>query len=254
MHRPHAPLPKAVNAHALALAFASLLSLSACADKRAQNETAQATPAPVQSVNAPATQPTQTASPAATDTTPTPAPPQASEINDKVARIFQGAVETDARQKTPALVGDFNGDGSEDIAVVVKPNPDKLEEINGDVANWVLVDPQTFTLPDPHKAVQKLPPAPAPVKVQPDDVLLAVIHGYEREGWRNPAAQQTYLLKNAVGRDLRVRSSRDATKDAALLHTRNLDLIQEDLNGASGFLYWTAGRYVWFPASKRAMK
>ncbi|HVG29737.1 MAG TPA: hypothetical protein VM864_08580 [Pyrinomonadaceae bacterium] len=175
-----------------------------------------------------------------------------SEVNDKLARIFQGAVQPDAG--VGALVGDFNGDGSEDIAVVVKPAADRLEEINAEVANWILGDAQKAVLPDPTKAVQKLPAAER-VRVQPGDVLLAVIHGYQQAGWRNPEAQQAYLLRNAAGREPRVEPRREAAEEfKAVIPHLNADIIREEIGGAPGFVYWAGGKYAWFAPAKRGAK
>jgi hypothetical protein len=241
----------------LALSCAALLSLCAsCANRPARDEAAQSSqPASPATVNQAASQPTQTASPAdsnaALSPTPPPAPPQASEVTDKITRVFQGVVRVEPAHAGGALVGDFNDDGSEDIAVVVKPDPAKLAEINSEVANWILSDPQKVVLPDPNKAVQA-PPRAEPVKVAANDVLLAVVHGYQKEGWRNSAAQQTYLLKNAVGTDLRVVAWQDAFGiPAASTPHRHGDVLREDLNSAQGFIYWTGAKYAWHAATKR---
>jgi hypothetical protein len=241
--------------HALPFSLAAALLVAACADKREQTQTAS-TPTPSQSSNAQTTQPTQTASPGATTatSTPTPAPPQTAEVGDKIARIFEGTVQPDASQKSGALVGDFNGDGSEDIALVVKPNDGKLEEINSDVANWILLDPHNVVLPDPNKAVQKLP-APARVKIVAGDTLLAVIHGYGKGGWRNPDARQAFLLKNVIVRDAKVESKQDAANDFKAPAPRvSGDIIRQDGDRAHGFLYWAGAKYVWFAATKSAEK
>jgi hypothetical protein len=260
MHRSHPTLLKfstllqLSNARARALALASLLSLSACADKSAQTERDAATPTPAPVATTQAAQTNATNANAAASPTPAPAPPQAAEVNDKIAKIFQGAVQIDSSQSPAVFVGDFNGDGSEDIAVVVRANADKLADINSEVSNWILVEPQKIALPDP-SAPHKLQSAPPPAKVAANDVLLAVIHGYQQTGWRNPAAQQTYLLKNAVGRNLR---SED--KQAALAEFKSVfphlhtDIIREDLNGTPGFLCWTGANYGWIPATKQATK
>jgi hypothetical protein len=237
----------------VALSFAALLSLcGSCADRPARDEAAQKNtqPVPPAGVDQTASQPTRTASPAAS-AAPPPATPQAAEVTDKIARVFQGAVRPDPAHAGSALVGDFNDDGSEDIAVVVKPDPARLEEINGEVANWVLIDPQKVVLPDPNKAVQA-PPRAEPVKVAANDVLLAVVHGYQKEGWRNPAAQQTYLLKNAVGTDLRAVAWQDAfgIPQSSTPH-RHGDVLREDLNHSPGFIYWTGAKYAWHAATKR---
>jgi hypothetical protein len=238
---------------ALPFPLAAALLLAACADKREQTAS---TPTPSQSPNAEVAQPTQTASTAATATTPTPtpAPPQTAEVNDKVARVFEGTVQVDASQKTGALVGDFNGDGSEDIALAVKPGDGKLEEINSEVANWILLDPHSDILPDPNKAVQKLP-ARTRAKVEAGDTLLAVIHGYGKDGWRNPDAQQAFLLRNSAGRDPKVESRQDAVNDfKALAPHIGGDIIRQDLDRTPGFLSWTGAKYVWFPATKSTKK
>ena len=243
----NSPRLKLANEMFLALALCAPLLLAACADRRAPPEAAATqTPAPAAAQNSAATPPAQSPSPDAS-TTPTPKPPPVSEVNDKLARTFRGAVQIDERAAGGALVGDFNGDGSEDIAVVVKPAADKLEEINSEVAVWTLGDAQKVVMPDPAKAVQKLPAAER-VRIQPGDVLLAVIHGYERAGWRNPEAQQAYLIRNASGGGARVEPRREAESEFGP-HGPHLygDIIREEIGGAPGYLYWTSlGNYAWF--------
>ncbi|MDT7543388.1 MAG: hypothetical protein QOE33_3292 [Acidobacteriota bacterium] len=210
--------------------------------------TATATPSAT-NANAQVGQPAQPA-PSATSNTPTKpatAPPSPAEINDKVARIFHNAVHLEDSQKTPALVGDFNGDGSEDIAFVVRPTAAGLEEINSDVSNWILVDPRQVVLPDPHRAVQKLPPA-VRVKAQQSDTFIAIIHGYGKNGWRDAAAQQTYLLRNAAGNNTRAATKQDASYRFNLRF--HGDVIEEELAGAQGVLEWTGATYAWLAAPK----
>ena len=38
------------------------------------------------------------------------------------------------------------------------------------------------------------------LRIEKDEVLLAVIHGYGANDWRDPQATQTFVLKNVVGR------------------------------------------------------
>jgi hypothetical protein len=234
----------------LAFTLISFLTLSACSERRETTESAPtATPTPATNANAQANQPAQPNTSTSTNAQPTPAPatPQPAEINDKVARIFHGAVQLDASQKTPALVGDFDGDGSEDIAFAVRPTVAGLEEINSEVSNWTLVDPRQVVLPDPHSAVQKLPPI-VHVKAQQGDTFIALIHGYGKDGWRDAAAQQTYLLRNAVGSNLRVASKQDASSRFNLRFRG--DVIEEELSGTQGVLEWTGATYAWLAAPK----
>jgi len=170
--------------------------------------------------------------PAATEVAYTPGPqPTANEIRDAIARNYAGAVTIDQTQ--PVLTGDFNGDHSEDIAIVVKPGKGKLPELNNEYANWILEDPR-------HRRSE------TPKTVGSNDSLLAVIHGHENRGWRSDSARQTYLLKNAVGVDL-------VTENAKHLNGGSLpfrgDVIREKLNGAAGIIYWNGGKYSWHPVS-----
>jgi hypothetical protein len=191
------------------------------------------------------------ASPAATATTAEPAveeslelpPPKPEEVREAVKRVYKDAVTIDTSRPSAYVVGDFNGDGSQDIAVVVRPAKDKLEEINDEVANWIVEDPRQVALPDPHKSVQTLAPNSRPV-VKPNDLLLAVIHGYKKEGWRNREAQQTYLLDNAVGNSLAPTPLKDLRR-ALGNQDRAGDAIKETLAGEEGFLYWTGAKYAW---------
>jgi hypothetical protein len=224
------------------LCFIITLLFAACTNTPREQTEANLAPTPAPTQAAPVARATPTAPPTPF-VAPTPAEPQTNEVANKVAQIFKGAVEFDAKE--PALVGDFNGDGSQDIAIVIRATSAKLDEMNSEVANWILVAPQKIAPPDPTKTEQAPPPAPA--KVKAGDVLLAVIHGFKESGWRNPDAQQTYLLENAVGRGLHV-ASRQETQSTVKLNVLRLrgDVIEQDLNGAHGFLYWTGARYGWF--------
>ncbi|MDQ3908214.1 MAG: hypothetical protein M3268_07700 [Acidobacteriota bacterium] len=250
-----------LRAHLLIVlaALASLLTLSACSDTRERVETANSTTSPASAINAPSNQPAQSSSPAANSNTsnsnapasnsqtPAPSPPQPAEIDDKMARVFKGAVESDPAHRSLALVGDFNGDGSEDVAFAVRPTASGLAEINSEVSNWILAEPQKVSPADPHKDSQ--PPAPpARPKAEAGDQLLAVVHGYGSGGWRNPAAQQTYLLRNALGRGLKVETKQDASYQFNLRFRG--DVIAEQLGGAQGVLEWTGATYAWLPEKR----
>ena len=224
--------------------------LSACASSGDANREAvaqpSATPGLVESAAA-----TPAATPAPEGATPVPAPPQESEIRDAVARTYNDAVVFDPKN-SQAVVGDFNGDGSEDIAVAVRPAAGKLEEINSEMANWILEDPRQVAAPDPrkfdpHQGVQTLDPPKERPRVAAGDRLLAVIHGYKEQGWRNPEARQTYLLKNGVGVEMKPEGRLAARAEAQTKTPRLLgDVIHERLGDEQGFLYWTGARYGWF--------
>ena len=174
-----------------------------------------------------------------------PAPTQA-DVRSAIARIYKDAVIVDANR---FVVGDFNGDGSEDVAVVVNPAMGMLAEINSEVANWILEDPQKVVLPDPNKTTQQLAPPPKPTHVEQSDTLLAVLHGYGTSGWRDPKSRQTYLLRNAVGSNLRTHPLADllkASNSKAKLPKLRGDVINETIGETSGFLYYTGAKYAWY--------
>ena len=237
------------STHALCL-LALCASLCACAapeaakDERrpAASETpvARASPDATPTQHAPAPQ-------------PEPVPPAPQEARAAVERIYKGAVVFDDRAGGPpaAAVGDFNGDGSEDIVVRARPAPDRLEEVNDEVANWIVSDPRTVKPPDPrsfdpHQGVQKLAPHARP-QIEAADSLLVVLHGYKEAGWRNPEALQTFLLKGVAGEGLRVERRAEAAAQVKTPRLRG-DVLHEKLAGAQGFLYWTGAGYGWFGA------
>jgi hypothetical protein len=241
------------HASYLGLLVAVALLHCACTGTHEQTETNPAPPAAQTQTTPAQTQTTQTTATPAPPATPTNAPPQTAEVNDKLARIFKDAVLLDATHATNFIVGDFNYDGSEDIAIVVKPAPAHLAEINDEVANWILEDPHRVAQSQPHAPV----PAslPAPVKAQAGDTLLVIIHGYKAQGWRSPEAQQTYLLVNANGRTLRAEPLQH--EQAALVAHRPVaptlhgDIIRLDAAHNGGFLYWTGAKYAWLTASNQ---
>lgn len=170
------------------------------------------------------------------------------EVQEAINRIYKNVVAVDTGQ---FVVGDFNGDGSQDLAVIVKPLMSKLDEINSEVANWILEDPQNIPLLDPTKKVQQYPPPPPPVRVDMADTLIAILHGAGQSGWRAPEAIQTYLLKNAAGKGLQQQAA--DTYYNQMRQTKTFprlkgDVIRQTLDGKPGFLYYTGAKYVWYRA------
>jgi hypothetical protein len=88
------------------------------------------------------------------------------------------------------------------------------------------------------------------------DQLLAIIHGFGPNGWRDPEAQQTYLVKNAVGNRMRAESwkeflARTKTQgpQSPKLHG---DIIHGTVAGRTGFVYFNGAYYYWFdPRNKK---
>lgn len=175
-------------------------------------------------------------------------PASAVELQEVVARIYKNAVTIDTSRKDAFIVGDFNGDNSQDIAVAVKPGKGMLSELNDEYANWILGDPHSVLIIEAQNGVKKFPEKPAPIVVRQSDNLLAVIHGYQETGWRSPKATQTYLLRNVGGSGMEAKRARaliDETAAKEQLPPLGGDVIQETLSGTPGFIYWTGAKYAW---------
>ena len=202
--------------------------------------------------------PTATETSSITPLPPAPPPPPPStlpaptpeDVRAAVTRVYQDAVRIS--DITPVfVVGDFNGDKVQDLAVVVAPVKENLDELNSEVAPWRIRDPLSDNLPPPAMSVKRDETPARPIITAGDTALLAIIHGYGPQAWRDPQARQTLLLKNAAGSHLSVQ-----TRRAALAGIRGTPPpLQGDIikaTGAPGFLYYDRSSYQWYdPRSYR---
>src|SRR5262245_40938387 len=151
------------------------------------------------------------------------------EAQQAVSQVFADDVKLATEDERPLLVGDFNGDSSADIAIVVRPNVGKLAEINSPFANWSVQDPgHTFGAPR-DKPVVHLPPPPHLESIVKQEPVLAIIHGSGRSGWRDPGARQSFLLTHAVGSSLRVDAPSSTLKRDVGAFPIAADVITESL-------------------------
>ena len=183
------------------------------------------------------------ASPSAT---PAPAPaPKLEDVRAAMTRVFAAIAAPETGTDPAFIAGDFNGDGSTDLAVITRAKPGSLKDINNELANWLLEDPRNVPIPGTNAANQPLPAKP--VHAEAGDTLIAVIHGVGAQGWRSPQAKQTFLLKNAAGTSMTVVSMKDlAGKGKGKLPPLRGDAISETLGGKSGILFWTGAKYAWY--------
>ena len=178
-------------------------------------------------------------------------PPKPEDINDVLARAYHKVVTPDTTLEPAFVVGDFNGDGSEDLAIAVKPDDKMLGEINNELANWVLEDPRNISLPGPLSNPEPPASEKKPVRANKGETMLAIVHGVGSEGWRNPKAKQTFLLKNEAAKGMATQTLRSLRtgKDRQKLPPLRGDGIQETIRGKSGLILWTGAKYAWYSAS-----
>ena len=188
--------------------------------------------------------------PPAYQPSPSPPPPelpklpaQVPEVHAVVRRIFKDAAALDKNRDLNYIVGDFNGDRSQDIAVIIKPEAGQIDEMNQEFPPWILKDPFVQSRLDASS-----------LHINENEALLAVIHGNGTNDWRDPEATQTYLLKNAVGTNIKTQSRKEfltANAGKRLPQLRG-DVIGQVLKGSSGYLYYSGATYSWYdPATYR---
>ncbi len=165
-------------------------------------------------------------------------PPKPNEVQEAVKRIFKEAVLIDTNNKPSFIVGDFNGDLSQDIAVTLKPASDKLAELNEEFPNWILRDLGGSS--DQSESPR--------LRVAANDKLLAIIHGYAVKGWRDPQASQTYLLKNAPHSDMELYSPKEfmAAYQGKKLPQLRGDVVGQEIGGKLKCLYFSGATYSWY--------
>jgi hypothetical protein len=165
-----------------------------------------------------------------------------------MARVFAKVAEPETTSAPAFVAGDFNGDGSTDLAVITKASAASLKDINNELANWLLEDPRSVPIPGTEAANRLAPPKP--VHAEAGDALLAIIHGVGPTGWRNPEAKQAFLLKNGAGSGMTVLAVKDLAprKGMGKLPPLKGDTISATVDGKSGILFWTGAKYAWRPS------
>jgi hypothetical protein len=160
--------------------------------------------------------------------------PKLPEVQNKIKTLFKGAAMLDPNHNPNFFSGDFNGDASQDLVVILKPV--NLDEMNRQFAPWLVRAPRS------NVSTRVRPP------IQKDETLLAVIHGFGNNDWRDPDATQTFVLKNVVGHNLKVQTGKEFTEanSGRKLPRPQGDLIGETIDGTQGYLYYATSNYSWY--------
>lgn len=163
--------------------------------------------------------------------------PELNAVKEAVKRVFKDAAFIDTARDHSFVAGDFNGDQSQDIAVVIKPDAQKIAAMNEEYQAWMLRDP--------FGSLEARSPR---LRIAANDVLLAIIHGYGADGWHDPQATQTFLLKNAAGSSMQTRPLKEffmANQGKKLPQLRG-DVLAESIGEKSGYLYFADATYAWY--------
>jgi len=137
-----------------------------------------------------------------------PPAPERDEVQTAVRRIFKEVVELDTGRNPNFAAGDFNADGSQDLAIMIKPTDAETSylELNNELANWLIREPRKIVVPKALAEARAGEVRAKPGLIRKGEELMAVIHGYGPQGWRNPEARQTFLLKGVAGDNMRSES------------------------------------------------
>jgi hypothetical protein len=216
----------------LAVLISALFLLAGCS--KTEKPLVEASPPPVKTEASPPPATAQAAQPQQISKLP---PAQTTEVEQAVKRVFKEAALVDTTYQPAFIVGDFNGDLSQDIAVMLKPAPDKLSALNEEFPNWMLRD-----------LGGSAPPASPRLRVAANDKLLAIIHGYDARGWRDDQATQTYLLKNGAGPGMETYSAKEfvaAYKGSKMPQLRG-DVMGQEIGGKLKCIYFAGATYSWY--------
>jgi hypothetical protein len=176
-------------------------------------------------------------------------PPTVAEVESAIHRIFADNLIREPGTGQWFIVGDFNGDDFEDVAVIAHPAPGKAADINSDLANWIIQDANKFFVAPSGKRVVTSPYLGS-AKVSEGEQVLAFIHGHGPQGWRNPDARQAYLVKHATATFLGTAPS-VSEKAIRVMHLPvETEIIKGVQNKKKGFLFWTGSAYAWHPDQK----
>jgi hypothetical protein len=175
--------------------------------------------------------------PAVPEASPVIAAPLLADVQPTLDRVFERTLVVDASAQPPFVAGDFNGDGAADLAVAVRPRgDDALSTLNAELPPW-----RTQDAAAPPDASGR----PAPATIASGQRLLAVVHGSQEAGWRDPSLSQGYLVTNAAATRLEARPL-SAMPDHVRMNATRVhagDVVVATRDGRPSVVFWTGAVY-----------
>jgi len=176
------------------------------------------------------------------------APPVAAEVQAKVDQIFGGVVHASGDPGT-FVAGDFDHDGWSDLAAEVDVKPDRLADMNHELAKWIVQDPVAAEalLEEPRHALPARPQIGA-------ERVVVLINGFDLGGWRSNDARQAYVLKGVAARQLGSMPLADAMKrvEPSLGVAPEGSALVTQVGPQPGIVFFGNGRYTWVPFAAKA--
>jgi hypothetical protein len=166
-----------------------------------------------------------------------------------VARVFGNAVFLSDVSAPSFASTDLNGDGSEDLAVVVTANPDQ-SAADSELRNWSVMDVRNVELPDPNAAVYTFHQKHKPIKLRKNQQVVGVIHGVGGMGWRSPDARQAFLLVNTPAAKLSLAPIADLNRHGVSLPRTTMYPVEALIATSAAdtlAVYWAGAQYAGVP-------
>ena len=169
------------------------------------------------------------------------------DVRNTIARVFGDFVVLPDVHRPAFVSNDWNGDGSQDLAVIVNINVKGAAKTNAGLLNWSVQNVEHVELPTAGAAVYTFHQKQPPVTIKNGQRVMAIVHGTGEQGWRSPEAAQAYVLVNAPSKELSTISTivLDEAGVALPRTTANPEqvVIGESAVGKQA-LYWTGGQYA----------
>ena len=113
-------------------------------------------------------------------------PPKPEEVSEALKRVFNDVVNLDTGRSPNFVAGDFNADGSEDLAIVVKPADTEMAilAINDELANWLIREPKKVIVARALQDVRanEIHSKPDPIR-KGDEMIVIIPSSRERPGY-----------------------------------------------------------------------